>query len=60
MEFAELWPPIRLTLELASITTVILLIIGTPIAWWLARSEASWKEVVAALVAVPLVLPPTV
>ncbi len=60
MEFAELWPPIRLTLELASITTVILLIIGTPIAWWLARSEASWKEVVAAIVAVPLVLPPTV
>lgn len=60
MELAELWPPIRLTLELASITTVILLIIGTPIAWWLARSEASWKEVVAAIVAVPLVLPPTV
>ena len=60
MEFAELWPPIRLTLELASITTVILLLIGTPIAWWLARSEASWKEVVAAIVAVPLVLPPTV
>ena len=60
MEFAELWPPIRLTLELASITTVILLIIGTPIAWWLARSEASWKEVVAAIAAVPLVLPPTV
>ena len=60
MEFAELWPPIRLTLELASITTIILLIIGTPIAWWLARSEASWKEVVAAIVAVPLVLPPTV
>ena len=60
MEFAELWPPIRLTLELASITTVILLIVGTPIAWWLARSEASWKEVVAAIVAVPLVLPPTV
>ena len=60
MELAELWPPIRLTLELASITTVILLLIGTPIAWWLARSEASWKEVVAAIVAVPLVLPPTV
>ena len=60
MEFAELWPPIRLTLELASITTVILLVIGTPIAWWLARAEASWKEVVAAIVAVPLVLPPTV
>jgi len=60
MNTAELWPPIRLTLELASITTIVLLIIGTPIAWWLARSEARWKEVVAAIVAVPLVLPPTV
>ena len=60
MNTAELWTPIRLTLELASITTIVLLIIGTPIAWWLARSEARWKEVVAAIVAVPLVLPPTV
>ena len=60
MNTAELWSPIRLTLELASITTSVLLIIGTPIAWWLARSEARWKEVVAAIVAVPLVLPPTV
>jgi len=60
MNTAELWSPIRLTLELASITTIVLLIIGTPIAWWLARSEARWKEVVAAIVAVPLVLPPTV
>ena len=58
--FAELWPPIRLTLELATITTIVLLVIGTPVAWWLARSRARWKEIVAALVAVPLVLPPTV
>jgi molybdate transport system permease protein len=58
--FAELWTPIRLTLELASITTLLLLIIGTPIAWWLARSKAIWKEAVAAVVALPLVLPPTV
>jgi len=56
----ELWSPIRLTLALASITTVLLLIIGTPIAWWLARSPARWKEAVAAVVALPLVLPPTV
>ena len=42
------------------ITTVILLIVGTPLAWWLARSKACWKEGVAALVALPLVLPPTV
>jgi molybdate transport system permease protein len=56
----ELWSPVLLTLKLASITTVVLLIIGTPIAWWLARSAASWKEAVAAIVALPLVLPPTV
>ena len=58
--FGELWPPIRLTLELAAITTILLLIVGTPIAWWLARSKAVWKEAVAAVVALPLVLPPTV
>ncbi len=51
---------ILLTLKLASITTVILLVIGTPIAWWLARSPARWKGVVNALVMLPLVLPPTV
>jgi molybdate transport system permease protein len=59
-EAGELWPPIRLTLLLASITTTVLLIVGTPIAWWLARSRARWKEAVAAVVALPLVLPPTV
>nr|WP_255599506.1 molybdate ABC transporter permease subunit [Afifella sp. IM 167] len=51
---------IRLTVELAAITTAILLFIGTPIAWWLARSRAWWKEAVATVVALPLVLPPTV
>jgi len=60
LDVAELWSPIRLTLELAAITTVLLLIIGTPIAWWLARSKARWKEAIAAIVALPLVLPPTV
>jgi molybdate transport system permease protein len=60
LNWAELWSPIRLTLELATITTVLLLIIGTPIAWWLARSRAWWREAVAAIVAMPLVLPPTV
>jgi molybdate transport system permease protein len=58
--FDELWSPVRLTLLLAAVTTVVLLAIATPIAWWLARSKASWKEVVAAFVALPLVLPPTV
>ena len=60
VSLVELWPPIRLTLELAAITTSLLLIVGTPIAWWLARSKAVWKEAVAAVVALPLVLPPTV
>lgn len=52
--------PIWLTVKLAALTTVILLIVGTPLAWWLARSQAWWKEAVAAVVALPLVLPPTV
>jgi molybdate transport system permease protein len=60
LELSELWSPIRLTLALAAITTVVLLAVGTPIAWWLARSKAPWKEAVAAVVALPLVLPPTV
>src|SRR5262245_51811757 len=60
VSIAELWSPIRLTIELAAITTVLLLLVGTPIAWWLAHSKARWKEAVAAVVALPLVLPPTV
>ena len=55
-----IWEPVRLTLELAVITTAALLVVGTPIAWWLARSRAWWKEGVATVVALPLVLPPTV
>lgn len=57
---ADLWQPIRLTLELAGLTTLLLLVIGTPIAWWLAKSTSRFKEVVATIVALPLVLPPTV
>ncbi|MEZ5579953.1 MAG: molybdate ABC transporter permease subunit [Candidatus Competibacteraceae bacterium] len=53
---AAIW----LTLKLATITTVILLIVGTPIAWWLARTHSKWKGVIGAVVALPLVLPPTV
>ena len=60
LTLTEIWPPVRLTLALASITTALLLIVGTPIAWWLARSAARWKEAVATVVAMPLVLPPTV
>ena len=60
LTFGEVWPAISLTLALATVVTLILLTIGTPIAWWLARSSAPWKEAVAAVVALPLVLPPTV
>ncbi len=49
-----------ITLQLAAITTLTLLVIGTPLAWWLARSKWRFKFVVEALVAMPLVLPPTV
>lgn len=56
----ELWSPIWLTLELAAISTFTLLIVGVPIAWWLAWTRSRWKEVVGTIVALPLVLPPTV
>ncbi len=51
---------IWLTVRLAGIVTLILLLLGTPIAWWLARSKAWWKGPVGAVVALPLVLPPSV
>jgi molybdate transport system permease protein len=54
------WQPVWLTLKLASITTVTLLLLGTPLAWWLARTNAWYKQPLAAVVALPLVLPPTV
>jgi molybdate transport system permease protein len=49
-----------LTLKLAGLTTLILLVIGTPIAWWLARTRSWWKGPIGAMVALPLVLPPSV
>jgi len=52
--------PLWLTLKLATTTTVILLIIGTPLAWWLAFTHSRVKSVVEAITALPLVLPPTV
>ena len=51
---------IVLTLKLASLTTIILLLIGTPLAWWLARTRSWLKGPVGAFVALPIVLPPTV
>ena len=49
-----------ITINLAGLTTLILLVLGTPFAWWLARSRSRFKFIVEALVALPLVLPPTV
>jgi molybdate transport system permease protein len=57
---AELGPPIALTLQLAIVSTLALLVVATPLAWWLARSKAAWREIVATIVALPLVLPATV
>jgi molybdate transport system permease protein len=55
-DLAALW----LTFQVATLSTVLLLILGTPLAWWLARTQSRWKGVCNALVALPLVLPPTV
>jgi molybdate transport system permease protein len=55
-DLAAIW----LTLKLAAVTTVLLLLIGTPMAWWLARTRSWWKGPVGAVVALPIVLPPTV
>jgi molybdate transport system permease protein len=54
------WQAIGLSLRLAALTTAILLIVGTPLAYWLTYSPRRWKFLVEAVVALPLVLPPTV
>ena len=56
VDLAAVW----LTLRLATVVTVILLVVGTPMAWWLARTRSRIKALVGAVVALPLVLPPTV
>lgn len=56
----EDWGAIWLTLKLATIVTVLLLLLGTPVAWWLAQTRSRWKSVAGAVVALPLVLPPSV
>ncbi|RRU72788.1 molybdate ABC transporter permease subunit [Stutzerimonas xanthomarina] len=56
VDLAAIW----LTFKLASVTTLILLLVGTPIAWWLARTTSRMKGPIGAVVALPLVLPPTV
>ena len=56
----EAWKAIVLTMELAGLTTVLLLLLATPLAWWLAHTASRWRAPVVALVTLPLVLPPTV
>ncbi|MDI1232294.1 MAG: molybdate ABC transporter permease subunit [Methylobacter sp.] len=55
-DMATLW----LTFKVAGIATLLMLLFGTPLAWWLARTHSAWKGVINAVVALPLVLPPTV
>lgn len=52
--------PLLLTAKLATITTILLLLMGTPVAWWLAKTKTRSKPVIEAVVALPIVLPPTV
>ncbi len=56
----SLWPVISLTLQLAAITTIILMAFSLPLAWWLARTKSPVRPVIEAITSLPLVLPPTV
>ena len=56
MDFGPLW----LSAQLAFVTTVILILLGAPMAWWLSQTRSRWQPVVQAIVAMPIVLPPTV
>jgi molybdate transport system permease protein len=57
---SEAWQAIWLTIELATLTTVLLLLLATPLAWWLAGTASRWRAPISALVTLPLVLPPSV
>lgn len=56
----EAWQAIALTLKLATATSLLLLLLATPLAWWLSQTRSRWRTVIGALVLLPLVLPPTV
>jgi len=60
LSLSEIATPVALSLTLALVVTALLIVIATPIAWWLCRSQWAGKETVAAIVSLPLVLPPTV
>ena len=57
---ADIYATLWITFKLASVTTVLLLLLGTPLAWWLARGRDNLRSGIESLVAIPLVLPPTV
>jgi molybdate transport system permease protein len=57
---SEAWQAIVLTLQLASLTTLVLLLVATPLAWWLSQTRSLWRGPVAAVATLPLVLPPSV
>lgn len=57
---AQAWSAVALTLQLAALSTLILLVLATPLAWWLSQTRSPWRAPVGALVLLPLVLPPTV
>jgi len=56
----NIFGPLWLSIQLALATTAILLLIGTPIAWWLSQTSSRWKPIAQTIVAMPIVLPPTV
>ena len=56
----DVWPAISLTLQLATLTTLILLLLAIPLAWWLSQTDSRWRAPIHALATLPLVLPPTV
>lgn len=60
LEQSPILAPLLLSAQLALVTTVLLLLIGTPMAWWLSQTRSRYKPVAQAIVAMPLVLPPTV
>ncbi len=61
MDFSSFdFTPVWLTLKLAGVTVLLLLVVGTPVAWWLAHTRSRFRGIVEAVVALPLVLPPTV
>ncbi|MFZ9801736.1 MAG: molybdate ABC transporter permease subunit, partial [Burkholderiaceae bacterium] len=59
-QLSDAWPAIALTLKLASLSSFLLLIIATPLAWWLSQTKSLWRKPIGALITLPLVLPPTV